>query len=57
MYHPDDLDQAIHARQARFRHQAYVDRLAHRSLRTLLGRRLIQLGTALSGSQVTRTHS
>ena len=57
MYHPDDLDQAIHARQQRYRHEAYLDRLPHRSLRRSLGLRLIQLGTALGGSKVTRTQS
>lgn len=57
MYHPDDLDQVIHTRQQRYRHQAYLDRLSARSLRQSLGLRLIQLGTALGGSQVTRTQS
>ncbi len=57
MYHPDDLAQAIHARQQRYHHEAYLDRLPARSLRQALGIRLIQLGTALGGSQVTRTQS
>lgn len=57
MYHPDDLAQAIHARQQRYHHEAYLDRLPARSLRRALGIRLIQLGTALGGSQVTRTQS
>jgi hypothetical protein len=57
MYHPDDLDQAIHARQERFRHEVYLDRLPNRSLRKSLGWRLIQLGAALGGSQVTRPQS
>ena len=57
MYHPDDLDQAIHARQQRYRHEAYLNRLQGRTLRQTLGWRLVQLGTALGGSQVTRTQN
>ena len=57
MYHPDDIDQAIHARQERFRHEVYVNHLPRRSLRKSLALRLIQLGTALGGSQETRTQS
>lgn len=57
MYHPDDLDQAIHARQQRYRHEAYIDRLPGRTLRQTLGWKLVQLGTALGGSQVTRTQT
>ncbi len=57
MYHPDDLDQAIHARQQRYRHEAYLDQLPHRTLRHVIGRRLVQLGMAMGGSQLTRTTS
>lgn len=57
MYHPDDINQAIHARQERLRHEVYLDRLPHLSLRKSLGLRLIQLGTALGGSQATRPQS
>jgi hypothetical protein len=57
MYHPDDIDQAIHARQQRYRHEAYFDRLPTRSLRRVLGMRLIRLGTALGGAHVPRSQS
>lgn len=57
MYHPDDLDQAIHARQQRYQHEAYLDRLPVRTLRQVLGWKLVRLGTALGGTQLTRTQS
>lgn len=57
MHHPDALYQAVEARQQRYRHEVYQDRLASRPLRRILGRRLIQVGTALGGSQPTRTNT
>jgi hypothetical protein len=55
MYHPDDLDQAIQARQQRYRHQAYQDRREVRRWRQSIGSRLVRLGEALGGSQATPT--
>lgn len=57
MNHPDKLAQAVIDRQARFRHQAYLDHLGRRMLSNRLSQRLVQIGVTVTTTQPTRTQS